>query len=256
MKEIFRNHRLFYPVTGKEFHLQLRSYYLFAAAIWSKELHIAGQTLKMVDHYLKNRKTYANNQIGDSTFFCKVLFSSDHAVQQFIETQLEEVSCLEDIQVAHLEYHTNKLIDKIMSREDICRMPWAIFVEIQSKVCERDDRFGPKQNSTALKRAGSKRGAATQDDSKEPSTSRIRFESPADWKLPPEIKYSKAFPKSTLANIPTITIDGKTCPFCNKLFSLQSCPNGQKSFFSHANPADHGKTEEMSQFYSAAYAST
>ncbi|KAL7569384.1 hypothetical protein ACA910_010470 [Epithemia clementina (nom. ined.)] len=129
---------------------------------------------------------YANSQINDLMFFCKVLFLIDHAIQQFIETQV--VSCLEDIQVARLEYHTNKLIDKIMSRENICRMPRAILVEVQSKVCERDVRFGPKQNSAALKHSGSKRGTAMQDDSKEPSTSRIQFESQADWKLPPEIK--------------------------------------------------------------------
>ncbi|KAL7572198.1 hypothetical protein ACA910_011730 [Epithemia clementina (nom. ined.)] len=46
MKEIFRNYRLFYSVTGEEFHLQLRSYYLLAAAIWGRELHIAGQDLQ------------------------------------------------------------------------------------------------------------------------------------------------------------------------------------------------------------------
>ncbi|KAL7579559.1 hypothetical protein ACA910_007929 [Epithemia clementina (nom. ined.)] len=254
MKEIFRNHRLFYPVTGEEFHLQLRSYFMFATAIWGKDLHIAGQTRKLVDCYLKNRKTYANNQMDDSTFLCKDLFSIDHAVQQFIETQLEEVSCLEDIQVSRLEYHTNKLIDKIMSREDICRMPRAILVEVQSKVCERDVCFGPKLGTSTSKKLGSKRSASSQEDTKEPSATRTRFESPADWKLLPELKYSKAFPKLTLANIPTVTVDGKTCPFCNKLFSLQSCHNGPKCFFSHADPADHVKTKEMNQYYSSAYA--
>ncbi|KAL7555506.1 hypothetical protein ACA910_016311 [Epithemia clementina (nom. ined.)] len=144
MKEIFRNHLLFYPVTGEEFHLQLRSCFLFAAAIWGKDLHIAGQKRKLVDHYLKNRKIYANNQMDDSTFLCKVLFSINHAVQQFIETQLEEVSCLEDIQVSRLEYHTNKLINKIMSREDICWMPRAILVEIQSKVLRAQYPFRTK----------------------------------------------------------------------------------------------------------------
>ncbi|KAL7580011.1 hypothetical protein ACA910_005000 [Epithemia clementina (nom. ined.)] len=104
------------------------------------------------------------------------------------------------------------------------------------------------------KRSGKKRSASSQDDTKEPSSTRTRFESPADWKLPPKIKYSKAFPKTTLANIPMVMIDGKTRPFCNKLFSLQSCRNGPNAFFSHANQADHGKTEEMNQFYSVAYA--
>ncbi|KAL7560274.1 hypothetical protein ACA910_016575 [Epithemia clementina (nom. ined.)] len=255
MKEIFRNHWLFYPVTCKEFHLQLQSYYLFAAAIWGKGCHIAGQTLKIIDHYLKNRKTYMNNQMDDSTFYCKVLFSIDHAVQHFIEYQLEDVSCLEDIQVSRLDYQMNKLINKIMSREDICRMPRAILVEVQSKVRESDVRFGGRQGQNGQWKSGTKRGASHLDhDKMEPQTTRTRFESPANWKLPINVKYSKALPKSTLANIPSVTIDGKTCPFCNKLFSLQSCRNGQKHFFSHANPAGHGKTEEMNRFYSAAYA--
>ncbi|KAL7564063.1 hypothetical protein ACA910_006966 [Epithemia clementina (nom. ined.)] len=172
MKEIFRNDRLFYPVTGEEFHLQLRSYFLFAAAIWGKNSHIAGQTRKLVDHYLKKRKTYASNQTDDSTFLCKVLFSTDHAVQQFIETQLEEVSCLEDIQVSRLEYHTNKLIDKIMSLEDICWMPRAILVEVQSKVRERDIRFGPKHGTSTTKKLGTKRSASAQEDTKEPLATR------------------------------------------------------------------------------------
>ncbi|KAL7568916.1 hypothetical protein ACA910_000660 [Epithemia clementina (nom. ined.)] len=180
----------------------------------------------MVDHYLKNWKSYANNKIDNLTFFCKVLFSIDHAVQQFIETQLEDVSCLEDIQVSQLEYHTNKLIDKITSCEDICRMPRTILVEVQSKVRKRDVRFGPRQNLVLSKRSGTKRSISSQDDTKEPSSTRMRFEAPADWKLPPEMKYSKAFPKSTLANIPMVTIDCKSRPFCNKLFSLQSCRNG------------------------------
>ncbi|KAL7557588.1 hypothetical protein ACA910_011821 [Epithemia clementina (nom. ined.)] len=192
--------------------------------------------------------------MDDSTFFCKVLFSIDHAIQQFIKSQLEEVSCLKDIQVSRLDYQMNKLIDKIMSREDICRMPRAILVKVQSKVQERDVRFGPKNNPGVAKKSGAKRDVSSQENSKEPPATRAQFESPADWKLPPDLKYSKAFPKSTLANIPTITVDGKTKPFCNKLFSLQSCWNGQRCFFSHANPADHGKAEEMNQFYSAAYA--
>ncbi|KAL7569474.1 hypothetical protein ACA910_009707 [Epithemia clementina (nom. ined.)] len=141
-----------------------------------------------------------------------------------------------------------------MSCKDICQVPRAILVEVQSKVRKRDVRFGPRQNPTLSKRTGTKRGASSQDDTKEPSSTRTHFESPADWKLPPEIKYSKGLPKTTLANIHTVTIDGKTCPFCNKLFSLQSCQNGPKCFFSHANPADHGKTEQMNWFYGAAYA--
>ncbi|KAL7568067.1 hypothetical protein ACA910_020785 [Epithemia clementina (nom. ined.)] len=222
MEEIFRNHRLFYPVTGEELHLQLRSYFLFAAAIWGEDLHIAGQTRKLGDHYLKNRKTYANNQMDDSTFLCKVLFSIDHAVQQFIETQLKEVSCLEDIQVSRLEYHTNKLINKIMSREDICRMLRAILVEVQSKVRERDIRFGPKHGTSMSEKLGTKQSASSQDDTKEPSATRTRFESPVDWKLFPELKYSKAFPKSTLANIPTVTVDGRHAHFVTN--SLASSP--------------------------------
>ncbi|KAL7567180.1 hypothetical protein ACA910_021172 [Epithemia clementina (nom. ined.)] len=192
--------------------------------------------------------------MDDSTFLCKVLFYVDHTVQQFIESQLKVVACLEDIQVTRLDYQMNKLNDKIMSREDICRMPRAILVEVQSKVRERDVRFGTKNTTSMARKTGSKRDASTQDNTREPSTSRARFESPADWKLPPDIKYSKAFPKATLANIPTITVDGKTRPFCNKLFSLQSCCNGQKCFFSHASLADHEKTEEMNQFYGAVYA--
>ncbi|KAL7578945.1 hypothetical protein ACA910_006914 [Epithemia clementina (nom. ined.)] len=159
MRKIFRNHKLFYPVTGEEFHLQLRSYYLFAAAIWGKDSHIASQSFKIIDHYLKNRKTYTNNQTDDLTFFCKVLFSVDHAVQLFIESQLEEVSCLEDIQVSRLDYQMDKLIDKITSCKDICRMPRAILVEVQSKVREGDVCFTTKNGSASSRKSNGKRNA-------------------------------------------------------------------------------------------------
>ncbi|KAL7561445.1 hypothetical protein ACA910_020269 [Epithemia clementina (nom. ined.)] len=253
MGEIFRNHKLFYPVMGKEFHLQLRSYYLFVAAIWGKNSHVVIQTYKIIDHYLKNKKTYPNNQTDDSTFFCKVLFLIDHAIQLFIELQLEEVTCLEDIQVSQLEYQMNKLVDKITSRQDICRIPRAILVKVQSKVQESNGRFNTKNNSASSCKSESKRSAPNADSEKENPTSPVKFDSPADWKLPSDMKYSKAFPKATLANMPSVSIDGKTKPFCNKLFSLQSCRNGHRCFFSHVISAGHGKTEEMNRFYSAAY---
>ncbi|KAL7573171.1 hypothetical protein ACA910_018833 [Epithemia clementina (nom. ined.)] len=147
----------------------------------------------------------------------------------------------------------NKLINKITSCEDICRMPRAILVKVQSKVREGDVCFNTKNASVSSRKSNGKRNAPSTDPDREHPASRVKFESPADWKLPPDLKYSKAFPKATLANMPMVTIDGKTKPFCNKPFSLQSCWNGHRCFFSHANPADFGKSEEMNKFYSTAY---
>ncbi|KAL7576367.1 hypothetical protein ACA910_018178 [Epithemia clementina (nom. ined.)] len=207
MRQIFRNQKLFYPVTTEEFHLQLRSYYLLAAAIWNNDSFIAIQIQKLLKHYLSNRKVYANNQIDDSTFLCKVLFSLDHMIQHFIKHQLEDAKCIEDIQVKRLAYHVDKLCDKITSREDVCRMPRAILVEVQSKARE-NVRFGNRGTSSTHSTGNNKNRNNPKKRANDhgtvdhkPTSLRVRFESPADWKLPPEMKYSTAFPKPTLAKI-------------------------------------------------------
>ena len=122
MRDIFTNEKLFCPLKVEEYSQQLRSYYLFSAAIFGESSFIASQIHKMVEHYLLNTRVYRISQAYDAKFLTQVLFSIDDAVQRFIEDSLESAECLEDISFDALEYHFNQLGYKITARENICRM--------------------------------------------------------------------------------------------------------------------------------------
>ena len=128
MRDIFVNEKLFFPLTCDEYAMQLRSYYLFACAIWNENSYACLQIHKMVEHFLSNRFIYRNSQDFDPTFLCRVLFSIDFAIQRFIDKSLEDAECLEDIRCDKLDFHFNKLGDKIESKEDICKMLLQFFL--------------------------------------------------------------------------------------------------------------------------------
>ena len=102
MRDIFVNEKLFCPLTCDEYQTQLRSFYLFACAIWNNECFVALQLHKMVEHIISNRYIYRSSQAMDPTFLCRVLFSLDFAVQRFIDSYLEDAQCVEDIRADRL----------------------------------------------------------------------------------------------------------------------------------------------------------
>ena len=123
MKDIFTDDKLFFPLSLDHYGTQLRSYLCLAEAIWGSNSYIVINIQKMYDHLLRHRQIYISNQADDNTFFSRLLFSLDNCVQNFISDNLEDASCLEDISGDAIDYHTNKLCNKVISKEDICRMP-------------------------------------------------------------------------------------------------------------------------------------
>ena len=256
MRDIFTDEKLFCPLVCDEYCQQLRSYYLFTAAILGNSSFIAVQIHKMVEHYLSHKRLYQISQAYDPKFLTQVLFSIDDAVQRFIEENLESAECLEDISFDSLEYHTNHLCYKIVSRENICRMlPQFFLTAINSqsnKVTPNADNNSSQQSSS---KSNKKRNAENggQDPKHDPSK-RVKFDSPKEWCLPPRLKYSRVFPRSVLEKMPTMTVDGVERAFCNKLLSLKSCRLGNDCYFCHADPREHGKGDEVSAFFKKAYA--
>ena len=155
-------------------------------------------------------------------------------------------------------YHVNKLCDKIESKEDICRMlPKFIETAIRSKA---------KVHNDAMKVSSSSGGGGGGDSSspkkrKDPNgdlnsglrPTIVRFDSPNEWCIPADLQYSKVFNRSMLSSIPRMTVDGTDRPFCNKLFTLRYCRNGNNCQFSHADPREHGKGPAMTAFYKKAF---
>ena len=87
-----------------------------------------------------------------------------------------------------------------------------------------------------------------------PPPARPSFTYPSNWKLPGDIKYGRAFPRSVLHDVPLITTDGSTKQFCVKFFALQICRSGDhKCYFSHSDPSKHGKQDELDNFFQNAY---
>ena len=249
MRDIFVSEKLFFPLTCDEFAMQLRSFYLFACAIWDENSFACLQLHKMVEHFLSNRFIYRNSQDFDPTFLCRVLFSIDFAIQRFIDKSLEDADCLEDIRGDKLDYHFNKLCDKIESKEDICKMlPKFIDQAIRAKAKDSSGNSGGSSSNSSSK----KRSSPTSDNDSRALSA--RYESPADWCLPSDLKYSKVFTRDVLSRMPTMSVDGKDRPFCNKLFAMKYCRNGNSCHFCHADPKEHGKANEMSAFYKKVYA--
>ena len=252
MRDIFVNEKLFCPLTCDEYQTQLRSFYLFACAIWNNECFVALQLHKMVEHILSNRYIYRSSQAVDPTFLCRVLFSIDFAIQRFIDSYLEDAKCVEDIRCDRLEFHINKLCDKIESKEDICKMlPKFIESAIRAKAKTQHDFLKNSSASSSTSTNPKKRKAPVEPDPSPPTV--VRFDSPADWCIPADLQYSRVFPRSVLAKIPHMTADGVDRPFCNKLFTLKYCKNGNQCHFSHADPREHGKGPAMSSFYKKAF---
>ena len=252
MRDIFVNEKLFCPLTCDEYQTQLRSFYLFACAIWNNECFVALQLHKMVEHILSNRYIYRSSQAVDPTFLCRVLFSIDFAIQRFIDSYLEDAKCVEDIRCDRLEFHINKLCDKIESKEDICKMlPKFIESAIRAKAKTQHDFLKNSSASSSTSTNPKKRKASVEPDPSPPTV--VRFDSPADWCIPADLQYSRVFPRSVLAKIPHMTADGVDRPFCNKLFTLKYCKNGNQCHFSHADPREHGKGPAMSSFYKKAF---
>ena len=258
MRDIFTNEKLFCPLTCDEFLMQLRSYYLFASAIWGKECFISIQVHKMIEHHLRHRHVYRNSQSYDHSFLSRVLFSIDNAVQRFIEDNLEMADCLEDISGSSLTYHMDKLCDKIDSREDICReLPRFVDSTLRTKLKKQNpsNSSSPSRgNGSSNSSNNSRKRPADRDANDGQAIPWTRFDSPPEWCLPTNLKYSKVFPRSVLDKIPKFSSNGVVKPFCNKLFSMKSCRNGTNCYFSHEDPRNHGKGEAMTSFYKKAYA--
>ena len=251
MRDIFVNEKLFCPLTCDEYQTQLRSFYLFACAIWNNECFVALQLHKMVEHLLSNRYIYRSSQAVDPTFLCRVLFSIDFAIQRFIDTYLEDAKCVEDIRSDCLDFHINKLCDKIESKEDICKM-LPKFIESAIRAKARGQNEPHKNPSTNSSSNPHKRKASV--DPSSPALTIVRFDSPSDWCIPTELQYSRVFSRSVLEKIPHMTAEGVDRPFCNKLFTLKYCRNGNQCPLSHADPREHGKGAAMSSFYKKAFA--
>ena len=258
MRDIFTNEKLFCPLKIEEYSQQLRSYYLFSAAIFGDSSFIAAQIHKMVEHFLANSRLYRISQAYDAKFLTQVLFSIDDAIQRFIEDSLESAECLEDISFTGLEYRINQLGYKITARESICRMLPRFFLSAinakSNKVTPNDDSGSSKKASLNSKDSKKRAVDSSSGDPNPSSSKRVKFDSPKDWCLPPRLKYSKVFTRSVLEKMPTMHVEGEDRPFCNKLFALKSCRSGNDCYFCHADPREHGKGEEVSAFYKKVYA--
>ena len=270
MKDIFTDDKLFFPLSLDHYGTQLRSYLCLAEAIWGSDSFIVLNIQKMYDHLLRHRRIYIANQADDSSFLSRLLFSLDNSVQNFIADNLEDATDLEDISGDALDYHTNKLCNKVVSKEDICRMPRFLNAAVQAKYRNQNNPNHGKSNSQGNgKRNGdsklpgpppgplrAKRGRDhdTPRDTSAPDPVRPTFDYPSSWKLPSDVKYGKAFPRSVLGDVPSITVDGSSRQFCVKFFSLQICRGGNSCYFSHADPSQHGKRDELDKFFEDAYA--
>ena len=205
----------------------------------------------MVEHILSNRYIYRSSQAVDPTFLCRVLFSIDFAIQRFIDSYLEDAKCVEDIRSDRLDYHINKLCDKIKSKEDICKMlPKFIESAIRAKARTQNEII---KNSSNNNSSNPKKRKDSPEPGSNPPTI-VRFDSPSDWCIPADLQYSKVFSRSVLEKIPHMSADGTNRLFCNKLFTLKYCRNGNQCHFSHADPREHGKGAAMSAFYKKAFA--
>ena len=266
MKDIFADDKLFFPLSLDHYGTQLRSYLCLAEAIWGPNSFIVMNIQKMYDHLLRHRRTYIANQADDNTFFSCLLFSLDNAVQNFIADNLEDASCLEDISGDALDFHTNKLCNKVISKEDICRMPRFLMSAVQTKYRNENNPNHRSSNSQKkhdpTKNPGpppgplrAKRGRDhdAKTDPNLPPPARPTFDFPSNWRLPNDTKYGNAFPRSVLNDVPSITTDGSTKQFCVKFFALQICRSGEKCYFSHADPSKHGKTDALDNFFQNAY---
>ena len=260
MRDIFTNEKLFCPLTCDEYLMQLRSYYLFAAAVWGSSSFVVGQIHKMVEHHIANRRIYRNSQNYDNKFLTQVLFSIDDAVQRYIEDILEPAECLEDITFDSLSYHTNQLCYKITARETVCRMLPRFFLSAlnteSNKVTPNSSSStsggtSSSQNNDSRKR---KADSSNNNDSNPTSKKRAKFDSPKEWCLPPRMKYSRVFTRSVLEQMPKMEINGEPKAFCNKLLALKVCKSGDDCHFCHADPREHGKGEEVNAFYKKVYA--
>ena len=255
MRDIFTNEKLFCPLTCDEFLMQIRSFYLFSSAIWGKDAFIPLQLHKMVEHHLRHRHVYRNSQSYDRSFLSRVLFSVDNAVQRFIEDQLEFADCLEDINSTSLSYHMDKLCDKIDSREDICReLPRFVDSTLRSKLNKSNNSNSSSSRGNSSSNSNGNRKRPAERDGDGQAIPWARFDSPPEWCIPANLKYSKVFPRSVLDKIPKASINGVSKPFCNKLFTMKSCRNGVKCYFCHEDPRNHGKGEAMTSFYKKAFA--
>ena len=262
MRDIFTNEKLFCPLTCDKYLLQLRSYYLFAVAVWGSSSFIVGQIHKMVEHHITNRRLYRNSQNYDNKFLTQVLFWLDDAVQRYIEDVLEPAECIEDITFDSLEYHTNQLCYKIVSRESVCRMLPRFFLaalnaksnKVTPNSSTNSGLLGSSANSGSNDSKKRGNNDASNGGSADNTQKRVKFDSPKEWCLPARMKYSKIFVRSVLEKMPTIEIDGEAKPFCNRLLALKSCRNGDKCYFVHADPRDHGKGDEVTAFFKKVYA--
>ena len=267
MKDIFTDDKLFFPLTLDHYGTQLNSYLCFAQAIWGPDSFIVLNIRKMFDHLARHRQIYISNQADDSSFFSRLLFSLDNCVQNFISDNLEDATCLEDISGEAIDYHTNKLCNKIISKEDVCRMPRFLQSAVQTKY-QNQNNPNHKGSQSSNKRSSdsklpgappgalrSKRGKhhESSSDPNLPTPARPNFDYPSSWKLPSDIKYGKAFPRSVLNDVPSLSTGGSSKQFCVKFFALQFCRGGDSCYFSHADPSQHDKQDALDKFFETAY---
>ena len=270
MKDIFTDDKVFFPLTLDHYGTQLNSYLCLAQAIWGPDSYIVLNIQKMYNHLTRHRRVYLANQDDDSTFFSRLLFSLDNCVQNFIADNLEDATCLEDISGEAIDYHTNKLCNKVISKEDVCRMPRFLLSAVQTKYRNQNNpnhknhsSSGSKRNGTDSKLPGAPPGALqskrhrihdnTTGDSAQTTSARPSFDYPSAWKIPADIKYGKAFPRQVLNDVPSLNVEGSSKQFCVKFFALQICRNGDKCYFSHADPSQHDKQDAMNSFFQTAY---
>ena len=269
MKDIFTDDKLFFPLTLDHYGTQLNSYLCFAQAIWGEDSFIVLNIRKMYTHLSRHRRVYLANQADDSTFFSRLLFSLDNSIQNFITDNLEDATCLEDISGEALDYHTNKLCNKVISKEDICRMPRFLLSAVQTKHrnennpnCKGGSNSNNKRNADSKLPGAppgalrSKRGRTHESPSNDTNHAppvRPSFDFPSAWKIPSDIRYGKAFPRTVLNDVPSLTVEGSSKQFCVKFFALQACRNGDKCYFSHADPAQYDKTDALNAFFEKAY---
>ena len=149
---------------------------------------------------------------------------------------------------------THAHCDRLDSQDSLTPRFFLSAINSKSKKVTPNEDSGSTKKSNSGSKDSKKRAADVGGDSNPSSSKRVKFDSPKDWCLPARTKYSKVFTRSVLEKMPTLNVDGEERPFCNKLLALKSCRSGDDCYFCHADPREHGKGEEVTNFYKGVYA--
>ena len=256
LQGIYSDHHLHFPRLDTEFEAQLRSFWCLIKGLFGDQCFLALQTLRVLNHYYRNKSLYIGNHqtCSDGRFFAQVLYMIDRGLQRFI-AQLNDPQEFSTINFKDTESHFDYIIFAVENNIPLGRLSNYLEAKFEDQHGSSRDKKRPLPSDTLVDSSNKRH-----DSKRDPHDSRSRqvvtpatYNSPDEWKLPSHLNYRDVFTREVLANIPTVTKNGKQVAFCNLLFSKGECKKGKRCPFAHDDPAAQNKKTAMSEFYRSAY---